>query len=241
MITRPKISVAMTTYNGNLYVREQISSIVSCLQDEDELIISDDGSTDNTVDTVNAFASADNRIKLICGPKKGIVKNFESAIKSCSGDIIFLSDQDDIWHKDKIEKILKIFENTEAEIVLHNANIYDNNSGKIVDTCKNVFGYRKSYMGNLIRNSFIGCCMAVKKDSIQKALPFPNNIYMHDWWIGLCVLKSGGGVVYIEEPLMEYRIHDGNSVGLQKNRLLKKLGIRITLAKEMALRELSIK
>ena len=108
--------------------------------------------------------------------------------------------------------------------------IYNKNS-KIINTTKDIFGFRNSYFKNVIKNSFIGCCMAIKKDILDIVLPFPESdkIYMHDWWIGLCTLKSGGKVEYIDEPMMLYRIHDNNSIGLKKNDLIKKLVIRKNL------------
>lgn len=84
---RPKVSVAMATYNGEKYIREQIKTILDCLEENDELVISDDGSTDNTLGIINSFN--DNRIVLIDGPKKGIKQNFANAIKNTSGEYIF--------------------------------------------------------------------------------------------------------------------------------------------------------
>ena len=104
-----RVSVAMATYNGEKYIQEQIRTILQNLTDNDELVISDDGSKDQTRKMIEAFQ--DKRIKFIQGPKKGIKQNFANAIKHTSGDIIFLADQDDIWMKNKVETVLKYFQN----------------------------------------------------------------------------------------------------------------------------------
>ena len=92
-----KISVAMATYNGEKYIKKQIESILINLNKDDELIISDDGSKDKTLDIIKSIK--DKRIKIISGPKQGVIKNFENALNNCTGEYIFLSDQDDIWGK----------------------------------------------------------------------------------------------------------------------------------------------
>ena len=121
---KKRASVALASYNGEKYIEEQISSILKCLDTTDELIISDDGSTDKTLNIIKQFTDNDNRVKCIKGPCCGVVKNFENAISHCGGDFIFLSDQDDIWHSNKIEKILPLLK--ENILVCHNANIYNN-------------------------------------------------------------------------------------------------------------------
>ena len=119
---RPKVSVAMATYNGEKYIKEQIQSILDNLMQDDELIISDDGSNDKTLDIISAFN--DDRIKVINGPKNGIKQNFSNAIEKTTGDIIFLSDQDDIWMKDKVKKVLEQFEKkSDVTLIVHNAKI----------------------------------------------------------------------------------------------------------------------
>ena len=92
-------SVAMAYYNGAKYIDEQIRSILANMEDADELIISVDDASDGSETILQNWAQNDPRIRIIKGPGKGVVKNFENAIKHCRGDIIFLSDQDDVWEK----------------------------------------------------------------------------------------------------------------------------------------------
>lgn len=229
-----KISVAMATYNGCKYIKEQIDSILICLDFNDELIISDDGSTDNTLQIISEYN--DSRIKLIEGPKKGIIANFENAIIHCSGEYIFLSDQDDVWHTNKVAVIVKEFENSNCSLILHNANIYDNRTKTIQTTTKDKIGFRKTIFGNIIKNSFIGCCIAFKKESVTYFYPFPSKeeICIHDWWIGLNCLKKGS-VRFIDEPLINYRIHENNNLGFHKTsfkyKIVKRINMLSTLKK----------
>ena len=174
----------MATYNGEKYIKEQIDSILKNMNSDDELIISDDGSTDKTREIINSFK--DDRIKLIDGPKKGIKKNFENGINNATGEIIFLSDQDDIWMENKIAKVLEAFEKEDATLVIHDAEIVDENLDIIEES---FFKYRNSGKGiikNIWKNTYIGCCMAFKKEIKSVILPIPDNIEMHDQWIGIC-------------------------------------------------------
>ena len=118
-----KVSVAMATYNGEKYIQEQIDSILKNLEKKDELIISDDGSNDGTIEIIKKNIKKDNRIKLINGPKRGVIKNFENALLNCNGDYIFLSDQDDIWLPNKVKTVMSYFEQDDKLIaIVHDCN-----------------------------------------------------------------------------------------------------------------------
>lgn len=232
-----RVSVAMTTYNGARFVKEQIESILFCLENNDELIISDDGSKDQTVEIIKELAAGDERIKLIEGPQSGVVKNFENALLHCKGEYIFLSDQDDIWADDKVKVVLPLLE--ENLLVCHNADIYDYAADKIVGDVQSKIGTHNTVFKNWLKNSFIGCCMAFKRELLQVALPFPDDklIHMHDWWLGLVALKTGR--VYFEKRcLIKYRIHGNNTVGFQKTSLAFKLKKRFGIIKALRKRKI---
>ncbi len=110
-----KISVAMAYYNGGRYIKEQMDSILSQLGEKDEVIVSVDGASDG----IKAPSFKDVRsgfpIHIVKGPGKGVVRNFENAIRHCNGDIIYLSDQDDIWKPDKVEKVNYAFSNPRSK------------------------------------------------------------------------------------------------------------------------------
>ena len=203
-----KCSIAMAVYNGEKYIKEQIDSILKNMSDNDELIISDDGSKDDTLKIISKYN--DERIKLIEGPHKGVKQNFANAIDHAKGKYIFLSDQDDIWMENKIELVLKTFEDNNVSIVIHDAEVIDEN---LEVTLPSFFEYRNSGKGiikNIYKNTYIGCCMAFKADLKKYILPIPNNIEMHDQWIGILGESKGDGSIYLKEKLIQYRRHSNN-------------------------------
>ena len=226
------ISVAMATYNGEKHLKEQLDSILKQLAKNDEVIISDDGSTDNTINIINDYIKKDKRIKLILGPKNGVKQNFANAISNCTGKYIFLSDQDDLWNDNKVDTVLKTFESNKCTCVVHNADIVDENLNKIGD---DFFKYRKCGEGiikNIFKNTYIGCCMAFKKSIIDKILPIPNNIEMHDQWIGILSEKYGKSV-FINDTLIKYRRHGANVSKMKHYPLLKMIKNRLVFLKEL--------
>ena len=205
-----KISVAMAYYNGGTYIEEQMESILSQLGEKDELIVSVDGASDGSKPLLLKMADIDKRIRVIKGPGKGVVKNFENAIRHCTGDIIYLSDQDDIWKPDKVEKVNAAFRDPEVKAVLHNAEIVDENG--IPTGAASLFAVRGSRTGilkNLIKNSYVGCCMAFRKELVLVICPIPKEMYMHDYWIGTAA-EYMGKVCLLDEPLIGYRRHSSN-------------------------------
>lgn len=201
------ISVCIATFNGEKFIPEQLNSILPQLNDEDEIIISDDSSTDNTINIIKSYK--DNRIKILSNNKfHSPVLNFENAIKQAKGEFIFLCDQDDVWLPNKIMVMKEYLK--KYTLVVSDCNIVDTNLNIIE---KSFFKLNKSYPGfwkNLYRNSYIGCCMAFRKEILAHILPFPHNIPMHDIWIGL-LAELNGNVHFIDEPLMLYRRHGNNA------------------------------
>lgn len=201
------ISVCIATYNGDKYISKQIVSILSQLTDSDEIIISDDGSKDDTLDIVSAFH--DERIKVFKNEGcHGVVPNFENALRHAKGDIIFFSDQDDIWAENKVEVMVKALE--DAELVVHDALIMDKDDS-VSDV--NYFSLRPPHAGfwkNLYKNCFVGSCMAFRASLLPKVLPFPKHILWHDMWIGLMASRTGR-VKFIDDPLLYYRRHGDNA------------------------------
>ncbi|MBQ7654375.1 MAG: glycosyltransferase, partial [Clostridia bacterium] len=172
-----KISVALAAYKGEKYIAEQLRSILAQIGDDSEIIVSDDRPCESMRTIVEGFD--DSRIKYVEGPGQGVIKNFEYALSLCEGDYIFLCDQDDVWREDKVEKCLRELENGYL-LVLHNAEIVD---AELNDTGKTFFeshGVSVSVLKNLLVNSFVGCCMAFKKELKDHILPFPEKIPMHD-------------------------------------------------------------
>ena len=201
------VSVCIASYNGCKYMKEQLISILSQLSCDDEIIVSDDGSCDGTLDIVSNME--DSRIKEVLNIEKhGVVPNFENAIKYASGDYIFLCDQDDLWVENKVKTCVEALQS--VDLVVHNSLLMDG-VGNVSDI--DFFSLRKStagYWKNLYKNSFIGCCMAFRREILDYVLPFPEHILWHDMWIGLMVEKKGK-TMFIEDKLLYYRRHDNNA------------------------------
>ena len=207
-----KISVALAAYKGEKYIVGQMKSILSQLGGNDELIVSDDFPAGEMREIVENMASCDSRIKYIEGEGKGVVRNFENALKACSGDVIFLCDQDDVWMPDKVETVMNEIANG-AELVLHDALITDADLKTTNPSCFSVHGANLSFAKNFVKNTFVGCCMAFTKELLAETMPFPDGIAMHDWWIALVALKKKRNVVLVNKPLIRWRRHGENVTG----------------------------
>lgn len=221
------ISVAMATYNGEKYIKEQLNSILVQLENNDEIIISDDGSKDKTLDIVKSFN--DKRIKIFNGPKKGVKQNFANALSKCNGKYIFLADQDDLWMPTKVETVISYFEKNNCSCVIHDAEVFDSNTNEII--INSFFDFRNSKNGvikNIIKNSYIGCCMAIEKEALCDVLPIPNDIEMHDQWIGIICDKKKKSI-FIEDKLIRYRRHMENVTEMSHYPLKKMVRNRLCL------------
>ena len=227
---KTKIYVAMATYNGEKYIKEQIETILKNLNDNDELVISDDGSSDMTVEIIKSFN--DKRIKLINGPKKGLKQNFNNAIKNTSGDIIFLSDQDDIWMENKVEKMVECFNLNNYILIQHDAIVVDENDNVLLESFAEHRKVKTGIIKNLIKNSYHGCCIAFRKELKNEILPIPDNIYLHDEWIGL-VAELNGKTCFINDKLIKYRRHSENNSSFKHLPIKQMLKNRINYTKEL--------
>lgn len=228
-----RISVALTSFNGTRYLPQQIESILPQLGPEDELVISDDGSTDGTVEMIMDLARADRRIKLFEGPRRGLIENFANALRYCQGEIIFLSDQDDVWLADKVSRVLSTFAaSPRILLVQHDARFADEH---LKPGDQTVFQWRHAKRGllaNIVKNRYQGCAMAIRRSLLRAALPFPPDIPMHDQWLGL-LAELTGKVVFLDEVLMLYRRHGGNMSDIRPSGLKQMLIWRMTLIREL--------
>ena len=225
------ISVCMASYNGGKYIREQLESILSQLPSDVEIVIADDGSTDDTLQVVESLNEP--RIRMLPAEKHlGVIYNYERALLASKGEIVFLADQDDVWLPGKVEKVLAALNG--ADLVTHNAWMLRpsesswTRSGKLND----IRAYKSGVVGNWWKNSFTGCCMAFRRNVLDKALPFPKNLPMHDQWLGI-VAEKFFKVKFIDEPLVEYRQHSTNAthIGNSPAGVFQKIKWRLDLLK----------
>ena len=221
------ISVCMATYNGARFIKEQIDSILCQLGSEDELIISDDGSTDGTLDIIASYE--DERIKLLHHQKNPAfakikysrnfyyaTENFENALREAKGDYIFLSDQDDVWLPNKMEKMIAALKT--ADCAMSNFNVIDANGNLLKEHFYKKAPISRFFFVALLQYRFIGCCMAFRRAVLDFSLPFPSFLLAHDFWIGI-LAKKKFSFAFIEEPLLNYRRSSQNvSPSTEKSR-----------------------
>lgn len=215
----PKVSVALAAHNGERYLTQQIESILSQLGDEDELVISDDGSMDATASIVDNFSERDARVRFVSSDRNGIVANFNNAIAHCNGDVIFISDQDDVWLDGKREKVLEAFGRSGADLVIHNGRHVDANGSVISDPFFTMWRVGPGLVQNFMMPRYSGCCMALSREALSYVMPMPTYVENYDHWIGMAC-EALGTVEFIDDVLLDHRIHDSN-VTPGRRRLLK--------------------
>lgn len=228
------LSVAMCTYNGSRFIKDQLNSIIEQSRPVNEIIISDDCSTDNTIEIINDYINKYPGLIQLYQNKENLrsTKNFENAISKCSGDYIFLADQDDIWDFYKVEKIISKFEANEfLEGIFSNGNLI-NDDNKVIpntDMWDSFYFFEKNLekpidLFCLLKhhaNMVTGATLCIKKNILDLILPFPdltNKKFYHDEWIAL-ILASRNSLDYINENLISYRIHTSQQIGIGKKKL----------------------
>ena len=204
------ISVCMATYNGERYIKEQIQSILPQLQPTDELIVSDDESTDSTLEIIESFH--DKRIKIYHSTAHHFKWNFYNALIHAKGDYIFLSDQDDVWLPNKVNRCVEVLQN--YDLVVHDCKIVDENLQTVYPSFFTLYHSGSGLIKNVIRSNYYGCCMAFRRRVFEDAIPFPKtDEIFHDIWLGL-VAETIGKVYFLHEPLISYRRHTNTKTHL---------------------------
>jgi glycosyltransferase involved in cell wall biosynthesis len=218
------VDILLATYNGEKYLVEQLDSILSQSYSNFRLLISDDCSTDGTRKILEEYKEKDNRIQLFFQAKNlGVIKNFEYLLKKVESKYYMLSDQDDIWKEDKIEKSIIKLEDTNSDLVYTDLEVVDENLNVIYESywkLKGIYNKITKYNNfeSLYLNNFVtGCTVISKKEFIKDILPLPSSskFVLHDYWIPLIVSQKGK-ISYIEEPLIKYRQHKNNKIGSKK-------------------------
>lgn len=225
-----RISVALAAYNGEKYLREQLDSIMENLTSEDEIVVSDDGSADATLDILEEYKSREVPLITVKGPGKGIKQNINTALNQCSGQYIFMADQDDVWTEDKVQKVMEHLGVNGCKLVNHDARVMDASLTKV--KMPSFFAYRGSKPGfwnNFIKNRYMGCCMAFDRSLLADVLPIPDEIEMHDQWIGMLNDLRGGNSFFLADQLLLYRRHDNNVSDFSHGSVFQMLKKRITL------------
>jgi glycosyltransferase involved in cell wall biosynthesis len=199
------VSVCMATFNGASFISKQVHSILSQIKPEDELIISDDSSTDATIDVIREID--DPRIKLFTNNRFfNPIKNFQFALSKAKGDIIFLSDQDDIWLERKYT--LMVDELKKVDMVVSDAIVTDENLNAIHPSFFKLINSGGGIIKNVFRSTYYGSCMAFRRSVLNYAIPFPPTKEIgHDLWLGV-VSEIVGKSYFCPVPLILYRRHN---------------------------------
>jgi glycosyltransferase involved in cell wall biosynthesis len=233
-----KISVCMATYNGRRFIERQIESIRSQLGPDDEIIVTDDGSNDGTVEFLEGVA--DHRLKVRRNPTRlGHVRNFASCMELATGDVIFLSDQDDQWAPDKVAVVKGVFERDASITLVHHALRYVDTEGRPQGHFfrPSVRGKQPTIaflMKQLRRGQLFGCGCAMRRSSFKFMLPFPPSVYAHDHWLAI-VHAICGGIFLSDAPLVDYRQHGGNLTPTRRVKLRTQLLWRFKSLQQIAI------
>ena len=222
--------MALCTHNGSSHLREQLESIRTQSQVPAEIVISDDLSTDSTLTLVEevtqSWGADDPAVTVLVHESNvGVSANFERAIRSTTGDIVFLCDQDDVWHPEKVATIIREFTTKEGVLLVHsNARLV---SDQGLPWKKSLFenlgvsrheratlNSPRAYTILMKRNLITGATAAVRRDFALQAMPFPR-VWIHDEWLGLCA-SALGRISCINLELIDYRQHSANVIGVTR-------------------------
>ncbi|UUM30031.1 glycosyltransferase family 2 protein [Vibrio japonicus] len=225
----PSIDIVLASFNGERFIEQQINSIQSSLNYQTlvrRILVVDDGSSDSTPSIVTKLMQTDSRIELHGnpGPAHGAMANFAFGLSLTRAPYVMLCDQDDVWHPSKIDKSYKAIVDSDVNrvalprLVFTDKRIVDESLNELYPSFfdfRNISRQWHSSIEQLMQqNVASGCTMMLNRPLIELAMPIPNNAFMHDWWLVL-VAKLKGEVIFIDEPLMDYRQHGNNTIGAQ--------------------------
>ena len=220
-----QIDILMATYNGEKYLTEQIDSILNQTYSNIRLIISDDCSKDGTREILKKYEQEDSRVKVYYQEKNlGYVKNFEFLLGKVENEVYALSDQDDFWLPDKVEKTYNKLIETNSDLVFTDLEVVNEKLEKIYDSyndymllSRKIKKYKDSYVMQYLYNCITGCTLMGKKKMLEKILPIPTDskYVIHDSWIGI-ITSLDGKIEYLDEKTIKYRQHGNNQVGTDK-------------------------
>lgn len=221
-----RVSVALASHNGAEFLVQQIDSILDQSRPVDEIVISDDASTDDTMSVAKrclaTFTGDIHYLHNDCA--LGVTRNFEQALRACTGEVIFLTDQDDVWHPDKVSAVLDAF--GDNQMVFTNALLIDSRGEEfsggvtlfdalgISDWERNQCQNGQSWPVLMRRNIVTGATTAIKRSLLDAAGEFPTS-WVHDEWLAV-VAASRGALGILDECLLDYRQHDANQIGVSK-------------------------
>lgn len=235
-MTRPRISIVLCTYNGAAYLQPQLDSLLAQTHLPDEIVIADDGSTDASMDMLQAFAlrarDTGIAVQLQRNPENlGYVGNFSAGLRMAKGELLFLCDQDDVWRTDKLARMAERFERDPSLLLLHSdARLVDSQGRSLqcslFDALQMTPQEKQAiHAGNafevVLRRSFVtGATAALRRSLVELALPVEAG-WVHDEWL-TAVAAAVGKIDFVDEPLIDYRQHGANQIGMRRRTLAMK-------------------
>jgi glycosyltransferase involved in cell wall biosynthesis len=239
MSVKMSLCVAMCTYNGEAYVREQLTSIANQTRLPERMVIVDDCSRDDTVNVLHDFAGfAPFPVDIVVNAANlGYVKNFDKAISLCTGDIILLADQDDVWKPGKLARIERFFiENPQVDAVFSDAELADErlhpfpyglwDSIEFGAWERRLVEAGEALRVLLRRNVVTGATMAFRSELRNRLLPIPT-VWVHDEWLAIMIAATGN-IRFCPEKLIFYRQHGANQIGARRRTFFEKLRLLFT-------------
>jgi len=235
-MTRLRLSIVMCTYNGAAFLQQQLDSLLAQTRLPDEIVMSDDGSTDASLHILQTFAKRARglgiSVQLWSNPENlGYVENFSGALQRATGDVLFLCDQDDVWRPDKLALMAQCFDDDPQLLLLHS-------DGRLVDaegdslrcslfdalqlTSDEKQAIHDGHAFEIVmRRSFVtGATAALRRSLVAVALPVAQD-WIHDEWL-TAVAAASGRIDFVAEPLIDYRQHGANQIGMRKRTLAMK-------------------
>ncbi|GAA4367724.1 glycosyltransferase family 2 protein [Agromyces bauzanensis] len=229
----PRVSVVLGTHNGARYLGEQLRSILTQSHPIAEIVLSDDASSDGTVELAERLvdghrpsdATTPDLVVLRNPAALGVTANFEQVLQAASGDLIVLCDQDDVWHTDRIARAVAEFTARPGlDLVAAEARLVDEGGASIGRSLFETLGVDvrlrlrlesdAAFDELLRRNVLTGATMMVSRSLVERAVPFPAS-WVHDEWLAM-VASVGGGIAVVSDPLIDYRQHGGNQIGVTR-------------------------
>ncbi len=223
-----RIDIVMSTFNAGSYLDEQIQSIVEQSDMNWRLLIRDDGSSDQTLDTIRIWTHKDDRIVDRSDSKGnlGVTASYSRLLSQTDAEIVMVSDQDDVWKpnrvqcgRDQLARMTKWMGDNVPLLVHSDLELVNDNGQRIAGSFWRYQelnpGRAQRFLDLLVQNAVTGCTMTLNRALLKHALPIPEEAIMYDWWLGL-VASLWGEVYSIQEPLVCYRQHDSNVLGAQR-------------------------
>lgn len=239
---RLTISVAMCTRNGERFVQQQLESILQQQPRPDEIVVSDDDSSDRTVGIVRTVLGRHPNVEsrvLVNSPPLGLVANFQATTVACTSDLVALSDQDDVWTEGRLDRLRSMLEvDPTLTLISSDARLIDENDRPIGPSLFDALEVTaaekadmtagRSYARLLRRNLVTGATVVFRRSLLDVAVPFPDG-WVHDEWLAILAAATGS-VTLVNDPLVDYRQHSANEIGAFRPTTRDKLA-RLTIGR----------